>query len=85
MSLRRVRRVCEERLPGVPITYVVADVCRTNLLVEIEGIAYSHSQTPVHVRRCSARQGEPLTPAACRHLCPDGCPERNDCPNAVLH
>jgi chorismatase len=35
-----VRQVCERRLPAdVPVLYTVADVCRPELLVEIEGIA----------------------------------------------
>ncbi|MFH1995426.1 MAG: GNAT family N-acetyltransferase, partial [Candidatus Omnitrophota bacterium] len=34
------RRVCEREFPGIPITYVEADVCRDDLLVEIEGVAY---------------------------------------------
>jgi enamine deaminase RidA (YjgF/YER057c/UK114 family) len=34
-----VRKICERRCPNVPTTYVVADVCRDDLLVEIEGIA----------------------------------------------
>jgi enamine deaminase RidA (YjgF/YER057c/UK114 family) len=86
-----VRQVCEQRLPGVPLTYVVADVCRTNLLVEIEGIAFSHGRgghdgkAPVRVRRCAASRKERPTRAECHHLCPDGCPERDICPHAVLH
>ncbi|MGC8638313.1 MAG: endoribonuclease L-PSP [Isosphaeraceae bacterium] len=36
-----VREVCERRLGQVPVTYTVADVCRCQLLVEIEGIAFS--------------------------------------------
>ena len=36
-----VRAICEKQLAGVPATYVVADVCRDDLLVEIEGIAFS--------------------------------------------
>ena len=63
-----VRRVCEERLPGVPLNYVVADVCRTDLLVEFEGIAFSHG--PGRVRRCAGRRramprrrGNAVTPA----------------------
>jgi enamine deaminase RidA (YjgF/YER057c/UK114 family) len=84
-----VRQACEERLPGVPLTYVVADVCRTNLLVEFEGIAFSHCPgrkdgRPVHVRRCAAHRGERCSPAECRHLCPASCPERDSCPFAVL-
>lgn len=38
----KARRVCEERLGEVPIIYAIADVCRPELLVEIEGIAFSH-------------------------------------------
>jgi enamine deaminase RidA (YjgF/YER057c/UK114 family) len=79
-----VRQVCEERLPGVPLNYVVADVCRTNLLVEIEGIAFSHGSRPLHVRRCAARRGERPSLSHCRHLCPEACPERDNCPHAVL-
>ena len=33
-----VRQVCEERMQGTPIVYTFADVCRPELLVEIEGI-----------------------------------------------
>jgi enamine deaminase RidA (YjgF/YER057c/UK114 family) len=84
-----VRQVCEERLPGVPLTYVVADVCRSNLLVEFEGIAFSHSpgpnERPIRVRRCAARRGESLSLAECHHLCPEACPERESCPFAILH
>jgi enamine deaminase RidA (YjgF/YER057c/UK114 family) len=35
----KVKAVCEERLGELPIIYAVADVCRPDLLVEIEGIA----------------------------------------------
>jgi enamine deaminase RidA (YjgF/YER057c/UK114 family) len=79
-----VREVCERRLPGVPLTYVVADVCRPDLLVEVEGVAYSPAAGPARVRRCADRCGERTGPAECRHLCPEGCPERNTCPHAVL-
>jgi enamine deaminase RidA (YjgF/YER057c/UK114 family) len=37
----RVRAACEERLGELPAIYAVADVCRPDLLVEIEGIAFS--------------------------------------------
>ncbi len=40
----RTRAVCEERLGDVPTVYAVADVCRPELLVEIEGIAFSQRQ-----------------------------------------
>lgn len=35
------RAVCEQRLGNVPTIYAVADVCRPDLLVEIEGMAFS--------------------------------------------
>jgi enamine deaminase RidA (YjgF/YER057c/UK114 family) len=78
-----VRQVCEQRLPGVPLTFVVADVCRTNLLVEIEGIAFGHGRA--RVRRCARRRGDWLGLADCGYLCPEGCPERDTCPHAVGH
>ncbi|MDZ7618051.1 MAG: hypothetical protein U1E05_13685, partial [Patescibacteria group bacterium] len=40
----RTREVCRQRLGGVPIIYAIADVCRPDLLVEIEGIAFSQRQ-----------------------------------------
>jgi len=39
VELELIRQVCERRLPKVPILYTIADVCRPELLVEIEGIA----------------------------------------------
>ncbi|MDA1273988.1 MAG: Rid family hydrolase [Verrucomicrobia bacterium] len=38
------REVCERRLPRVPAIYLRADICRPDLLVEIEAVAFS----PVH-------------------------------------
>ena len=35
------RAVCEARLGELPAIYAVADVCRPDLLVEIEAIAFS--------------------------------------------
>jgi enamine deaminase RidA (YjgF/YER057c/UK114 family) len=37
----KTRAVCESRLGELPTIYAVADVCRPELLVEIEGIAFS--------------------------------------------
>ena len=34
-----VRAICEERLGGTPIIFTFSDVCRGELLVEIEGVA----------------------------------------------
>ena len=36
-----IRSVCRARLGTVPAVYTIADVCRPDLLVEIEGIAFS--------------------------------------------
>ena len=33
-----IRQVCEQRMPGTPIVYTYADICRPELLVEIEGV-----------------------------------------------
>lgn len=38
---QKTRAVCEARLGELPTIYAVADVCRPELLVEIEGIAFS--------------------------------------------
>ena len=35
------REVCEERLGRIPAIYAQADVCRPDLLIEIEGVAFS--------------------------------------------
>lgn len=37
----KTRAVCEDRLGKLPNIYAVADVSRPDLLVEIEGIAFS--------------------------------------------
>lgn len=37
----KCRAVCERRFGRVPAIYAVADVCRPELLVEIEGVAFS--------------------------------------------
>jgi enamine deaminase RidA (YjgF/YER057c/UK114 family) len=36
-----IRAACQQRLGEVPTVYAIADVCRPELLVEIEGIAFS--------------------------------------------
>jgi enamine deaminase RidA (YjgF/YER057c/UK114 family) len=41
----KVRAVCEARLGELPTIYAIADVCRPELLVEIEGIAVSQRQS----------------------------------------
>jgi enamine deaminase RidA (YjgF/YER057c/UK114 family) len=38
---QKTRAVCEQRLGELPTIYAVADVCRPELLVEIEGIGFS--------------------------------------------
>jgi len=42
-DLAQCRAVCERRLGSVPAIYAVADICRPDLLVEIEGVAFSRS------------------------------------------
>jgi len=37
----KTRAICEERLGELPTIYAVADVCRPELLVEIEGVAFA--------------------------------------------
>lgn len=37
----KCRAICERRFGPVPAIYVAADVCRSDLLVEIEGVAFS--------------------------------------------
>lgn len=37
----KCREVCERRLPGIPTVYAQTNVCRPDLLVEIEGVAFS--------------------------------------------
>lgn len=37
----RCREICERRFGPVPALYIVADICRPELLVEIEGVAFS--------------------------------------------
>ena len=37
----KVRAICEARLGELPTIHAVADVCRPELLVEIEGVAFS--------------------------------------------
>ncbi len=44
----KVREVCERRLGRLPAIYAVADVCRPDLLVEIEGVAFSRIRKPAH-------------------------------------
>jgi hypothetical protein len=36
---QKTRRVCESLLGELPAIYAIADVCRPDLLVEIEGVA----------------------------------------------
>jgi enamine deaminase RidA (YjgF/YER057c/UK114 family) len=42
----RCKAVCERRFGSVPAIYALADVCRPELLVEIEGVAFSPRPQP---------------------------------------
>lgn len=83
----RVREVCEHWLGAVPISYVVADVCRPDLLVEIEGIAFARKAaagSPALRRRCASPTSVAASPGQRVPYCPATCPERSNCPHAVL-
>ena len=43
-DLEAIREVCNRRLPNVPTIYTIADVCRPELLVEIEGVVVAKKQ-----------------------------------------
>jgi len=87
----RVRGVCQRRLGAVPATYLVADVCRPDLLVEIEGIAFGRaapSAAPLAGRYRCIRPA-PVCPECGEKVdrgpyCLDSCPELHICPYAVL-
>lgn len=40
-DFEKCRAICEHRLGALPIIFAQADVCRSDLLVEIEGVAFS--------------------------------------------
>jgi enamine deaminase RidA (YjgF/YER057c/UK114 family) len=59
-----VRAVCEQRLGELPTIYAIGDVCRPDLLVEIEGMAFS-CKVPAAVRgdapsTVDAKRGRPM-------------------------
>ena len=54
-DLPKCRAVCEKRFGPVPVIYATADVCRPDLLVEIEGVAFS--------RYCRPESPSPLAAA----------------------
>jgi len=45
-DLPRCRALCQRRFGAVPAIYAVADICRPELLVEIEGVAFSRYIRP---------------------------------------
>ncbi|MDD5438819.1 MAG: AAA domain-containing protein, partial [Candidatus Omnitrophica bacterium] len=61
-DLLSIQKVCQKMCPGIPIQYVIADVCRENLLVEIEGIAGA----PAHMKPTVDASKEEL---ACTESC----------------
>jgi len=40
-DFQRVREICRRRVGDLPVVYTVADICRPELLVEIEALAYA--------------------------------------------
>ena len=86
----KVRAVCSQRIGTIPATYVVADVCRPDLLVEIEGVAFSSRSASAESHLSRRREIpqvnglEKATPERHRApYCPEGCPELLFCPNSV--
>ena len=53
-DVKKCRAICERRFGRVPALYLVADVCRPELLVEIEGVAFSKMQGPKPTVRCKS-------------------------------
>jgi len=45
-DLAKCQAVCERRFGSVPSIYAVADICRPELLVEIEGVAFARYARP---------------------------------------
>jgi enamine deaminase RidA (YjgF/YER057c/UK114 family) len=46
-DLAKCRAVCQRRFGPVPVIFAVADICRPDLLVEIEGVAFTrYSRAP---------------------------------------
>jgi enamine deaminase RidA (YjgF/YER057c/UK114 family) len=80
----KVRRVCESRLGVLPANYVVADVCRPDLLVEVEGIAFAtNTAAPTTEPPCRVANHRPEARIQ-MPCCPLSCPERSYCPGAFL-
>ena len=50
-DFERCRATCERRLGPVPVIYAHGDVCRPDLLVEIEAVAFSPLHQPVHQKQ----------------------------------
>jgi enamine deaminase RidA (YjgF/YER057c/UK114 family) len=62
----KVKAICDVRLGELPSIYAVADVCRDDLLVEIEGIAFS--------TRCDRGRQARICNSECPPHGPDGQP-----------
>ncbi|MCS7045513.1 MAG: hypothetical protein NZO58_04065, partial [Gemmataceae bacterium] len=90
-DLAAVAAICRSRLGDVPTTYVAADVCRPDLLVEIEGIAFSRGEREWSALAPATSAGEDAAleseqggGCGCGPYCPETCPEKWFCPHAVL-
>jgi enamine deaminase RidA (YjgF/YER057c/UK114 family) len=46
VDFAKCKAICERRFGHVPAIYAVADICRPELLVEIEGVAFSRYSRP---------------------------------------
>ena len=64
-TTRRAALVCERRFGPIPAIYAVADICRTNLLVEIEGVAFSRDSPRERKERANERVTTRLSYGRC--------------------
>lgn len=55
------KSICDERFGSVPAIYALADVCRPELLVEIEGVAFTKRTPPNHAAVNDANHAKSLS------------------------
>ncbi len=58
VDYERCREAVERRLPNVPAIYLLADVCRPDLLVEIEAVAFSAFKSAAPVNGHAVNEAE---------------------------
>ncbi len=63
---KAIRKIVEERFPGKACVYLIADVCRDNLLVEIEAVAYTYQKPEAVTEETVLQETDPPKEAARR-------------------